>query len=175
MKACKLFIVGFIAVVSGCVANPSVPTVDSNNIVRLNDVPAVEFSTSGYSYTNTTNPFILTPDTLTNAMIGVSRLKVGEAFLRSETKVPTSLDTNSIRRALTERLKDKDNLNVVTKVINNRNIVIANYNDKNKLSIELAFKLKGHLVHILLKAKKGQYFNHATYVATNIVKTIKAK
>lgn len=178
MKVYSIYIFAFLLALSGCVTNPSIPApprVDSNQIVHLNDSPAVEFSTSGWSYTNTTNPFLLTPDYLTNAMLGVSRLRKGEALPNNGPLVPNEMNSDSIKSVLSERLKDKSNLRIETKVINNREVVVASYSQNNKQGFELAFQLKENLVHILLLANEGQYYNQGEKVAYNIAKTIKSK
>lgn len=84
----------------------------SAKVIRLSDAPSAVFNTSGWSNTNSSNPVILTPDLLTNAMIGVSRLAKGQPLLRSQVTVPESLDVESIRKAVNERLRGKANLSI---------------------------------------------------------------
>ena len=71
----KIFVqiaIVFVSAFLGSCAS-TVPGVGQSDLAVLSDSPAIEFSTGGWSHTNTTNPFLLTPDYLTNAMIGISR------------------------------------------------------------------------------------------------------
>lgn len=62
-----LFLLPYAFALASCTSDEQ--SVGDNHTVQLTDAPAVEFSTSGWSYANSTNPFLLTPDYLTNAMI----------------------------------------------------------------------------------------------------------
>ena len=179
MRVYKYIFLFLVTLQTGCIAIPDIPAdpyadphVDENDIAYLKDLPAVKFSTYGYSFTDTPNPFILTADYLNNSMIMVSRLKVGEIILKGDTKVPQDLSLIAIKKAIEKRLKNEDELRLFIKKMNGYDVVVANYRKKERIGVELAFEFKGYLLHILLLAKEGNYFNHATHVVSNIVNTL---
>jgi hypothetical protein len=154
---------------------PESPRVDDRQVVHLEDSPAVEFSTSGWAYTNSANPFLLTPDDLTNAMVGVSRLRKGQSFLKDGPVVPEQLDLAAIEKVLSERLKGKEDLEITSGSMDKREMVFARYKQGERRALEIAFALKEHLVHVLVLAKEGRYHERAERVAINVAKTMKAK
>lgn len=119
----------------------------------LTDVPAVEFSTSGWSYTNTSNPFLLTPDYLTNAMIGVSRLKPGQPLLKNGPLITEDITSAEVRKALAAHLVDKSELRMETLQIAGREVAHAVYRQLEKNAEEYAFVLDGYVIHVLLAGK----------------------
>ena len=153
-----------------CASTPEI--VDSNNIATLTDTPAIQFNTSGWSYTNTTNPFLLTPDYLTNAMLGVSRLKPNEAFPDNGPVVPSELNSEVITELLRKKLSGKENLAISSTNINGRPVIVATYISSNKNGIEYAFSLNSHLVHVLLLATPGNYYQQGKLVSEKLVGSI---
>ena len=171
-NAVRLLILSpFLLFIAACVTtNPQV----SNGVAVLSDDPPIEFSTSGWQHTNTTNPFLLTPDSLTNAMIGVSKLRSGDFYRGNDgPRVPDALDTSSIRSMLREELRDKTDLNLSTGSLGGRDVVKALYADGDKLGLEYAFELEGYLISVLLRAKPGAYFDRGTKAANRIVETMR--
>jgi hypothetical protein len=150
-----------------CAQLPSV----TSEVAVLSDSPAATFNISGWSYTNTTNPFLLTPDSLTNAMVGVSRLPKGSRILRSSVVVPASLDISSIQVAMAERLRDKSQPTITTEKIGDRQVVVARYTDRNAEVVEYAFEFANHMVLVLLRAKSGPYFRDGAMVARKVVES----
>jgi len=157
----------------GC-ASPAQNNVNTG-VAVLSDSPAIEFKTGGWSYTNTTNPFLLTPDYLTNAMIGVSRLKPGEPLLKGGPIISTSLTTAEISPLLADRLSSKTDLTLETLTLGGREVVHAIYKDNEKMGQEYAFVLNGFVVHVLLIAKSGSYYEAGSGVVVKIVESIKAR
>jgi len=143
-------------------------------VVTISDAPAVAFHKADWSYANTTNPFLLTPDSLTNAMIGVSRIEKGRPLLRGPSIVPATLDVASIRAALLDRLTGRPNLSIYVETIGEREVVVASYGDASRASLEYAFEYNGYLAHVLLSAKPGSYFDRGKVVATGVVKSFAA-
>ena len=172
MKFIKMMYVPILAVIllSGCVTTG--PSVSETNIVTLSDEPKISFSSSGWSYTDTTNPFLLTPDYLTNAMIGVSRFKVGDELLNNGPKVPATLSAESIQQLMKKRLADKAELSMSHKIVGRHTAIVATYIDGEKQGVEYAFELKGYLIHVLLLAKQGKYFEHGKMVAHKLVESM---
>jgi hypothetical protein len=117
---------------------PESPRVDEKQVVHLEDSPAVEFSTSGWAYANRTNPFLLTPDDFTNAMVGVSRLKKGESFPKDGPVVPEELDLAAIEKVLSERLKGKEDLEITSGSIDKREMIFARYKQGERRALEIA-------------------------------------
>ena len=141
----------------------------------LSDVPAIEFSTSGWSYTNTSNPFLLTPDYLTNAMIGVSRLKPGQPLLKGGPIITEALTTSEVRETLAARLADKTDLKLETLSIAGHDVVHAVYVQPEKNGEEYAFILNGFVIHVLLLAKPGKYYEEGSRVAAEVVATLRLR
>jgi len=171
----KNILIGLLCCLVVACATTSTIEVSSNNIVSLNDAPAIKFSTSGWAHTNTTNPFLLTPDYLTNAMLGVSRMKSGESFPNQGPVIPIKLNPDVLESLLREKLSSKSELKVSKETINNRVVAIANYADGVKNGIEYLLILDGSLVHVLLIAERGQYFSDGRNVARKVVETINVK
>jgi hypothetical protein len=140
----------------------------------LSDAPAVEFSTGGWSYTNTSNPFLLTPDYLTNAMIGVSRLKPGQPFLKNGPIISEALTPEEMSKALAARLAGKNDLHVETLTIAGRDVAHASYTEPERNGDEYAFPFNGYVIHISLHAKRGRYYEEGTRVAAEILRTLRA-
>jgi len=145
----------------------------SGNLATLSDAPGIKFETSGWKHSNSSNPFLLTPDELTNAMVGVSRLRPGTPFLTNGPVIPKSLDAATVQVLLSERLRGKSNLSVSTETIGGRQVAVARYSDPYSRRIEYAFALKQHLVHVMLIAKEGRYFDSGNQVARKVVQTLK--
>lgn len=160
---------GMLLAVTAQAAEPVV----SHGMAKLNDTPAIQFATSGWDYANITNPFLLTPDVLTNAMVGVSRLKPGEPFLQNGPPIPTRLTPKTIKAVLAKRLKGKSGLKIKTEKIGGREVAVATYTDGDKKGEEYAFAMHGYLVHVLLLANHGSYFKQGEHVARKVVETIK--
>lgn len=158
---------------SGCVSNFS--RADNSGMAYLSDGPIpIEFSTSGWSYTNTTNPFLLTPDYLTNAMVGVSRLKPGESIPNGPV-ISGDLSVSSLMTLLKEKASKYDNASILQKSTNGKAVAISKYKNDSRHVIEYAFELNGVLIHILLSAKDMNYFQKGQVVAYNIINTIKVR
>lgn len=171
-KATTLLILSplFLLVAACITTNPQV----SNGVAVLSDEPPIEFSTSGWQHTDTTNPFLLTPDSLTNAMIGVSRLRSGDFYRGNDgPRVPDALDTSSIRSLLREKLRDRTDLKLSTRSLRDQEVAKALYSDGDKLGLEYAFELEGYLISVLLRAKPGAYFDGGTKAANRIVETMR--
>jgi hypothetical protein len=141
----------------------------------LTDAPAVEFSTSGWSYTNTSNPFLLTPDYLTNAMIGVSRLKPGHPLFKNGPLITESITGAEVYKVFAAHLADKSDLRVETLQIAGRDVAHAVYRQPEKNGEEYAFVLNGYVVHVLLLAKPGHYYEEGSRVAAEIVRTFRSR
>ncbi|NIR28506.1 MAG: hypothetical protein GWN84_04115 [Gammaproteobacteria bacterium] len=147
------------------------PQVDQG-VVELADEPAVRFRTSGWDHSNTTNPFLLTPDRLTNAMVAVSRLASGQPFLDGGPVIPEALDAKTVRAVLAARLEGKEDLRISTESIGDREIARAAYRDGGRRCVEYAFEMRGYLIHVLLLARPGAYFAAGTVVARKVIETI---
>lgn len=160
-----------VLLLTGCAVAPQL--VDDHNVATLTDSPAIQFNTSGWSYTNTTNPFLLTPDYLTNAMLGVSRLKPGETLLNNGPVIPSDLNTESISQLLQQKLSGKENLSVSVRSINEKSVIVATYESDNKNGIEYAFPLNGQLIHVLLLASPGTYYQQGKVVSEKLVGSIR--
>jgi hypothetical protein len=145
----------------------------AGNVATLADAPGIKFETSGWKHSNSSNPFLLTPDELTNAMVGVSRLRPGQAFLTNGPVIPKTLDAPTVQVLLAERLRGKSNLSVSTETIGGRQVAVAKYSDPYTRRVEYAFPLKEHLVHVMLIAKEGRYFDSGNQVARKVVQTLK--
>jgi hypothetical protein len=145
----------------------------AGNVATLNDAPSIRFETSGWKNSSSSNPFLLTPDQLTNAMVGVSRLRPGQAFLTNGPVIPKSLDAATVQVLLAERLRGKPNVSVSTETIGGRQVAVAKYADAYTRRVEYAFPLKDHLVHVMLIAKDGRYFDSGNQVARKVVQTLK--
>jgi hypothetical protein len=143
------------------------------NVATLADEPGIRFETSGWSHSNSSNPFLLTPDRLTNAMVGVTRLGPGQPFLTNGPVIPKSLDAATVQVLLTERLRSKPNVTVSTETIGGRQVAVAKYADAYTRRVEYAFALKEHVVHVMLIAKEGRYFDSGNQVARKLVQTLK--
>ena len=150
----------------------SAQTVDGN-IATLADAPAIQFDTSGWSYSNTTNPFLLTPDYMTNAMLGISRFKPKDFLLNGGPPIPASLDFEIISELLRKRLSQKEDLEIFNKIIGENQVVVAMYSSENQKGIEYAFHVDNRLIHILLLAKKGSYYKQGKIVAEKLVSSLK--
>lgn len=168
----KRVIAMFVGLSLAITAQAAEPVV-SNGVAKLSDAPAIQFETSYWDYSNTNNPFLLTPDTLTNAFIGLSRLKPGEPWLNNAARVPVRLDTVTIKAALAKRLGNKTGLRIKAEMIGKREVVVAQYDEGDKRGAEYAFGLRGYLVHVLLIAKRGSYFDSGERVARKLVETIR--
>lgn len=168
----KIFIAFFatLILIGGCTSTPM--TVDTNNIANLTDEPAIRFNTSGWSYTNTTNPFLLTPDLLTNSLLAVSRLKPGQHFPNDGPAVPNKLNQNAITALLKNKLASKENLVVSIDTINEKSVVVATYSEDGKKVTEYATELNGDLIHVLFMAIPGQYYQQGIIVANRLVGSI---
>jgi len=140
----------------------------------LSDPPAVEFANIGWSYTNITNPYLLTPDYMTNAMIGVSRLKPGQPFLKDGPIISDTLTPEEMSKALSTRLSGKEDLKVEIIDVAGRRVAHAAYTQPDKIGEEYAFALNGYVVHVLLQAKPGRYYEDGTRAALEIVRTLRA-
>lgn len=162
-------VIGLLAAISAHAAEPTV----TNGVARLEDAPAIQFETSDWDYTNTTNPFLLTPDTLTNAMLGISRLKPGEPLLSDGPAIPADLSPKTISATLAKRLRGKSGLAIKTERIGEREVVAATYTVGGRKGMEYAFEMKGYLVHVLLLAKRGPYFEAGARAARKVVATLK--
>ena len=145
----------------------------NGNVATLTDAPGIRFETSGWSHSNSSNPFLLTPDQLTNAMVGVTRLGPGQPFLTNGPVIPKSLDAATVQVLLTERLRGKPNVTVSTETIGGRQVAVAKYADAYTRRVEYAFPLKEHVVHVMLIAKEGRYFDSGNQVARKVVQTLK--
>jgi hypothetical protein len=143
------------------------------NVATLTDDPGVRFETSGWKHANSSNPFLLTPDQLTNAMVGVTRLRPGQPFLTNGPVIPKSLDAATVQVLLAERLRGKPNVSVSSETIGGRQVAVAKYADAYTRRVEYAFPLKEHLVHVILIAKEGKYFDSGNQVARKVVQTLK--
>lgn len=174
MNLCRSFIllgiISLLVIASGC-ANTA-PTVDDRGYVALSGQPGIAFQTSGWSYTNTENPFILTPDYLTNAMVGFSRLQAGQAVLQGGPPVPEQINETTIRRVFEEKLGSRGDLEIQTQNIGSRTVVIAWYEDEEKYRQEYGFELGGVLLHVLVVANHGEYANGAEQVARTAIETM---
>ena len=148
------------------------PTVDGRGYVTLSEQPAITFQTSGWSYTSTENPFILTADYLTNAMVGFSRLQSGEPVLRGGPPVPEELNENTIKRIFEEKLGSESSLEIRTQHIGSRSVVVASYGDEEKSRQEYGFELGGALLHVIVVANHGQYAREAEQVARTAIETM---
>jgi len=157
-----------LAPVAGTAEEPRV----RGNVATLTDSPSIRFETSGWSHSNTTNPFLLTPDKLTNAMVGVTRLRPGQPFLTDGPVIPKSLDAATVQVLLAERLRSK-HATVSTETIGGRAVAVAKYADAYTRRVEYAFPLKDHVVHVILIAKEGRYFDSGNAVARKVVQTLK--
>jgi hypothetical protein len=145
----------------------------SGTVATLNDDPGVKFETSGWKHSNSSNPFLLTPDQLTNAMVGVTRLAPGQPFLTNGPVIPKSLDAATVQVLLAERLRGKSKVTVSTETIGGRQVAVAKYADSYTRRVEYAFPLKNHVVHVMLIAKEGRYFDSGNQVARKVVQTLK--
>jgi hypothetical protein len=143
------------------------------NVAFLRDDPGIRFETSGWKHSNSSNPFLLTPDQLTNAMVGVTRLPPGRPFLTNGPVIPKSLDAATVQVLLAERLRGKPNVKVSTETIGGRQVAVAKYADAYTRRVEYAFALKEHVVHVMLIAKAGRYFDSGNQVARRLVQTLK--
>lgn len=160
----------FVLIVLGCSA--TAPKVDSRGNVKLSGQPAITFHTSGWSYTNTENPFILTPDYLTNAMVGVSRLQPGQPILRNGSPVPEQINESTIRRVFEQKLGFESALVIDTQIIGPRAVVVASYSDEEKYRQEYGFELGGVLLHVVVVANHGHYASEAERVARTVIETM---
>lgn len=151
------------------------PQITQSNVAVLPDRPAVEFSTGGWSYSNTLNPFLLTPDYLTNAMIAVSRLQPGEPLLNGGPIISAPITIDSVRDAVATRTRNKETLTLRTEEIAGRMVVHATYSDGEERREEYAFPLNGYLVHVLLVAKAGNYYKTGSKIAREVVVTFKVR
>jgi hypothetical protein len=145
----------------------------NGNVATLLDDPGIKFETSGWKHSNSSNPFLLTPDQLTNAMVGVTRLAPGQPFLTNGPVIPKTLDAATVQVLLAERLRGKAKLSVSTESIGGRQVAVARYADPNTRRVEYAFALKDHVVHVMLIAKEGRYFDSGNQVARRVVQTLK--
>lgn len=168
----KLFVLCCFYLLTGCETTPML--VDEHNIATLTDTPAIQFRTSGWAYTNTTNPMLLTPNSLTNAMVGVSRFKPNEALPNNGPMVPNQLNPHSIAQLLQKKLADTENLAISTTTFNNRTIVTATYMLGGRNGVEYAFAMDGYLVHVILLATPGYYYELSKAVAEDLVNSIRA-
>ena len=148
------------------------PRVSERGFATLHDEPRITFHTSGWSYTNTTNPFLLTPDYLTNAMEGISRFKVGDSLLQNGPVVSEPINKEAIRELLNERKKSEDDLVITDKQIGSHDVVVAEYSDEEKIRKEYALELNGFLLHILVVANHGNYSSSAEAVVQRIIETV---
>ncbi len=166
-----LSLIFFAFLLTSCANTPQL--VNDHNVATLTDSPAIQFDTSGWSYTNTTNPFLLTPDYLTNAMLGVSRLKPGETLLNNGPTIPSKLYTETIAELLKQKLAGKENLSLSLRPINGKSVVVATYESDSKKGIEYAFPLAGQLIHVLLLASPGAYYQQGKVVSEKLVGSIR--
>ncbi|MEA5446723.1 hypothetical protein VCB98_12925 [Gammaproteobacteria bacterium AB-CW1] len=163
-------VAALIVLIAGC--SSTAPTVDDRGYVALSGQPSITFQTSGWSYTNTENPFILTPDYLTNAMVGFSRLEPGQPILRGGPPVPDQINDNTIKQAFEHKLENQNNLGIETKNIGSYSVVIASYEDEEKYRQEYGFELGGVLLHVIVVANHGQYARDAEQVARTAIESM---
>jgi|GEM_PF-2876141 len=159
-----------LVIVSGCAS--TAPMVDGRGYVALSGQPSITFQTSGWNFTNTENPFILTPDYLTNAMVGFSRLQAGQPVLRGGPPVPDQINENTIKRVFEEKLGSESSLEMHTRDIGSRTVVVASYEDEEKYRQEYGFELGGVLLHVIVVANHGQYAREAEQVARTAIETM---
>lgn len=162
-------VIGLLLAVSAHAAEPIV----ANGVARLTDAPAIQFEMPEWDYANTSNPVLLTPDTFTNAMLGISRLKPGEPFMSDGPTIPADLNPKTIRALLAERLRDTSGVKIKTERIGNRDVVVATYTAGDQKGMEYAFEINGYLIRVLLLAKPGHYFDAGTRAARKVVSTLK--
>ena len=174
MKLNKVFYVFCIAIalLTGCATNQPV-SVSNDGIVTLTDSPAIQFSASNWGYTNISNPFFLTPDYLTNAMVSISRLQPGEALLHEGPIIPDNVNTETLLKLQAKRLVGKNNLEIIQATMSGHSIALATYSDPEKKHLEYSFVLNGTVIYILVVAKEGDYYNSSKLVAENVIKTMR--
>jgi hypothetical protein len=145
----------------------------TGNVATLMDEPGIKFETSGWKHSSSSNPFLLTPDQLTNAMVGVTRLGPGQPFLTNGPVIPKTIDAATVQVLLAERLRGKSKVTVSSETIGGRQVAVAKYADAYTRRVEYAFPLKDHVVHVMLIAKEGRYFDSGNQVARKVVQTLK--
>ena len=164
------FAAALLMLVAACATTD--PMVDARGYVALSGQPAITFQTSGWSYTNTQNPFILTPDYLTNAMVGFSRLEPGQPVLRDGPPVPEEINETSIKQLFEEKLGSENSLRIEAQNIGPRPVVVASYQDEEKYRQEYGFELGGVLLHVVVVANHGQYAEKAEQVARTAIEAM---
>jgi hypothetical protein len=159
---------------AGCATQPATvaPRVDAQGYATLRDEPAIRFSTSGWSHSDTVDPFLLTPNYLTNAMVGVSRFNPGDPAAQGGLSVPSALNAQNIQSLLNQLVGDEDGFNARSVTLHGREVVIADYPNEQRAQREYAFEFDGSLIRIVIVAQHGDYFDAATTVAENIIQTI---
>ncbi|MDQ2076774.1 hypothetical protein [Marinimicrobium sp. ABcell2] len=174
MKYCASTALLLFVFLVGCASQPAsvAPRVDAEGYVTLRDDPAVRFATSGWNHSDTSDPFILTPNYLTNALVGVTRFESGEMITQNGPRVPATLNAQSIRGLLDQLVGDEENFSSRSATVHGREVVIADYPNEQRSRREYAFEFEGNLIRLIIVAQHGDYFEAATAVAENIVGTI---
>ena len=164
----------FLFAIVACSVLAAEPVVDSDDVVYLSDEPQVSFYTSGWSYANSENPFLLTPDYLTNALVGFSRIAPGSEFLDGGPLIPEVLTEESVQQMLRERLASKEGLEIAVETLGHYNLVSAQYKREEGYAAEYAFPFRSHLFHVLVLAKDADYFSAAQKVARTAIESVES-
>lgn len=166
----------------GCASEPAMKenTVrrDGAGTITLTDAPKVSFAVGGWQAGDTSNPLLLTPDLITNAMLAVSRLKPGEALLADGPDIPAGLDTDTLKSLMSERVASKGATSIRIHPMGRYAVVVADYQKSADGVLhqyrEYAFVLNGGVVHLLLVAKPGPYYASGNKVAEKVIESLVA-
>jgi len=105
-------------------------------------------------------------------MVGFSRLQAGQPVLRGGPPVPDQINENTIKRVFEEKLGSESSLEMHTRDIGSRTVVVASYEDEEKYRQEYGFELGGVLLHVIVVANHGQYAREAEQVARTAIETM---
>jgi hypothetical protein len=75
--------------------------------VVLTDAPRCEFAWPAWDYASTSNPVLLTKNTLDRSMIGIMRIPVGRTLPRGKTHIAVGMTTQQITALLRENLQGR--------------------------------------------------------------------
>lgn len=167
---------------SGCASDPakqeSVLHKAGSDTITLTDAPKVSFAVSGWQAGNSSNPLLLTPDLMTNALLAVSRLQPGDNLLADGPFIPAPLDMETLERMMSERAASKGAFSTRTHQMGRYQVVVADYQKAMDGVMhqyrEYAFVLNGGVVHLLLVAKPGRYYESGTKVAEQVIESLVA-
>lgn len=169
-------------VLCGCASDPAkqenMVRQDGAGTITLTDAPTVSFTVGDWQASNTSNPLLLTPDLLTNALLAVSRLQPGQSLLADGPDIPARLDTDTLKGLMSERVAAKGATSIRTHQMGRYQVVMADYQKSADGVLrqyrEYAFILNGMVVHLLLVATPGRYYESGVHEAETLIQSLVA-